>query len=121
MSVVMKFSCVSFLFAGLLSLVASVCEMPKLRPSVAKAPPEVIPDVSPCQPDAAPKEVEASVSDLERSQPGLRAASIVEPTRQWILPDKTWRAMAESRWNFDVSLDPGREYVGVRFILPFGS
>lgn len=62
-----------------------------------------------------------TVDDLDRPSPGWRSAAVIEPTRPWVLPDKTWRAIAESRWNVDVSLEPGHEYIGVRIVLPFGS
>ena len=46
---------------------------------------------------------------------------LTAPPRRWILRDETWKAMANSRFNLDVDLRPGHEYIGVRVVLPFGS
>ena len=51
----------------------------------------------------------------------IRNVDLTPPPRQWILRDKTWKAMANSRYNFDLNLVPGHEYIGVRVVLPFGS
>jgi hypothetical protein len=78
--------------------------------------PEVV-TAAPTRPD----EPLLSVADLDRLPPTWPKVAVIEPTRPWVLPDKTWRAIAESRWNLDVSFEPGHEYVGVRVVLPFGS
>lgn len=47
--------------------------------------------------------------------------ALTPPTRRWILRDETWKSMANSRFNLDVSVMPGEEYIGLRVVLPFGS
>ncbi len=88
-------------------------------PAPQKAVVERLPEVA-----AVPARLDESlltVGDLDGPPPGWRSVEVIEPTRPWVLPDKTWRAIAESRWNLDVSLEPGHEYIGVRIVLPFGS
>ena len=74
----------------------------------------------PAEPPSVP-EPAGVVNNLDRSLPTLRNAVLTAPPRRWILRDETWKAMANSRFNLDVDLQPGHEYVGFRVVLPFGS
>ena len=82
---------------------------PELRPRREIAA-EILP-ASRLEPDLTLKDLEEPVTDVE----------LTAPPPRWILRHETWKAMAESRYNLDVSLEPGREYIGVRVVLPFGS
>jgi hypothetical protein len=135
---VKKFVRIQSLCALLVATTASVRDVPLPRshaaPHLLKAPAGAsLPEKTPspektvaAAPEvlaaaARPHELPVTVDDLDRPRPGWRSVAVIEPTRPWVLPDKTWRAIAESRWNVDVSFEPGHEYIGVRVVLPFGS
>ncbi len=50
-----------------------------------------------------------------------RVVALNEPAKPWLLPDKTWQSINDSIVNVDVSFDRDNEYIGVRFVVPFGS
>jgi hypothetical protein len=123
----MKFTIMSLLYGLLAGLFVTPDETPQLRPYVGKQLPNV-PAPLACidEPLPAPlpavEEVElTSTSDLKPTLPPERSVALSEPPRPWVLSDKTWRSIAESTVNIDVSLDRGDEYIGVRIVLPFGS
>jgi len=45
---------------------------------------------------------------------------VTEPPRRWILSDSEWKDLNDSPLQFDFDIDR-EQYVGVRFIIPFGS
>ena len=59
--------------------------------------------------------------ELIRAVSPVRNVSLAPPPAAWILRDETWKAMANSRFNIDVNLQHGHEYIGVRIVLPFGA
>jgi hypothetical protein len=123
----MKFTIMSLLYGLLVGWFASPGERPQLRPNPAKQLPE-FPAAVACvdEPLTTPLPVSEEVSTTSSSgltpaQPPERPVTIIEPTRRWVLSDKTWRSIVESTVNIDVCLDRGDEYIGVRIVLPFGS
>jgi len=123
----MKFTLMSLLYGLLVGLFASPDETPQLQQHAIKLLAD-IPATVACidEPLAAPlpareEVVNTNASDLKPALPPEPSAALSEPPRPWVLSDKTWRSMAESRVNFDWNLDRGHEYIGVRIVLPFGS
>ena len=123
----MKFTLMSLFYGLLVGLFAAPDETPRVRPHASKQWPNV-PAALACVEEPSTTELPAceeatttSSSDLKPVRPPESPVTLNEPPRSWVLSDKTWRAMAESRVNFDVNLDRGHEYIGVRIILPFGS
>ena len=123
----MKFTLMSLLYGLLVGLFAPPDETPQLQPHTAKQLPDISATVA-CidEPLATPLPVfeEVSITSTSDLKPALqpeRQVALSEPPRPWVLSDKTWRSIAESTVNVDLSLERGNEYIGVRFVLPFGS
>ena len=125
--VAMKFTLMSLLSGLLVGLFVSPGETPQFRPRVAKHSsgiPTAVACIDELLTTPLPVFEEVSITSTSDLKPALqpeRQVALSEPPRPWVLSDKTWRAIAESTVNFDLSLDRGNEYIGVRFVLPFGS
>lgn len=124
----MKFTFISLLYGLLATLSPSSSVSLSHRPHTVPCPVEKAPEI--CVEEtlavaSSVQEEEAATSrSSELTQPVAPEGPPVilnDPPRRWILSDKTWQSMAESRFNVDWSLDRGHEYIGVRIVLPFGS
>jgi hypothetical protein len=125
-TVVMKYRSISLLL-GLLAgvLIATNGDHPQRAYAAEFVPTPDIMRVIGIKPPVASPAVPSPIvtpADFIAPPPSMiRNVDLTPPPRQWILRDKTWKAMANSRYNFDLNLVPGHEYIGVRVVLPFGS
>jgi hypothetical protein len=88
----------------------------------------VTPRQTPPHSEPAPKPIVSAASEAvpppsvsEEVMGPVRSVKIIEPPRKWIVSSATWQRMNDSRVGFTVDLSPGREYVGIRYMIPFGS
>jgi hypothetical protein len=122
----MKSTLLGLLYGFLIGLIGSPVETGQARLPIARGrsqvPPAIVCAEEPAAlPQQLPEEVTVRGSDRKPVAQPHRPISLTEPRRPWLLPDKTWQAMANSRVNLDVALEHGQPYIGVRFALPFGS
>ena len=134
------FSCCLSIAA--LAALAAPCDSPMIvlkgdaHPSPLVAPPPVetraapvmsMPVVTPSALPAVethevPTPVEPSTPSTPTEVPRnpIRQIAVTDPPRKWILSDAAWKQMSNSHLQFDFDFDH-EQYIGVRFIIPFGS
>lgn len=50
-----------------------------------------------------------------------RPVQLIEPPRGWIISAAAWKRANDAKFRFDASLQHGQEYIGIRYVIPFGS
>ena len=106
----MKFSLTRCWIAGvILAVLCTPCESPAIIP-----PRRLVIAPTPGSTRPCPTVSEAVIGPA-------RSVALIEPPRDWILPAATWKSMNDSRFAVDVAAERGREYVGIRYMIPFGS
>jgi hypothetical protein len=122
----MKLTLLSLLCALSAGIVVSPVESSRPQPVKAKRPPLAATPVA-CLDDTptAPQPERADIcvrgTDMTPVPQPDRFVALSEPPRPWLLPDKMWQSINNSLVNVDLSIDRQDEYIGVRFVLPFGS